>query len=486
MRLGDTIAALASPPGRSARAVIRLSGPDVQRVLARCFDRAPATRGVHLARLRLSSDRDLPVLLLRFAAPASYTGEDVVEVQIPGNPLLVQRVLERLMAIDGVRAAEPGEFSARAYLHGRLTLDQAEGLAALVAAQTEDHLRAGRELLAGRTGAAYRAWAEEITTLLALVEAGIDFTDQEDVVAITPRDLHARLAAVLASLDEHLGARAGRPVTTALPRVALVGPPNAGKSTLLNALLHRRRAVTSPLAGTTRDVLAEELDLSRDLPGGPVIVLMDLAGLDELDHPRAATRERPGPAAPGAAAIDREAQERAARAAREADLMILCDPAGRFDYGPALARLAPDTPRLDVQTKADLPHASPLERRSAEALPVCALDGWNLPELRRRIVERLGAARAASLADLLPRHRLALAAFREHLAAAMESVTIAPRPDDAAAGLSATASTPTPATTPELTAAALRAGLDAIGSLIGRISPDEVLGRVFSTFCIGK
>ncbi|MCC6677117.1 MAG: 50S ribosome-binding GTPase [Phycisphaerales bacterium] len=466
MNLGDSIAALASPPGRSLRAAIRLSGPGVDEALATLLEHPPTARSAAPARLRLSPSLSLPILLLYFPAPASYTGETAAELLIPGNPFLVDRILALLTAQPGLRPAEPGEFSARAYLNGRLTVDQAEGVASIVAAETADQVNAARDLLTGRTGSTYRAWSDELTTLLALVEAGIDFTDQEDVQPIAPADLHRRLAAILTSIDHHLGAAAGRSTIDALPSVALLGPPNAGKSTLFNALLGRRRAVTSPTPGTTRDALAEPLDLSHDLPGASTAMLIDLAGL-----------EPSGDATANAAdTIEAQMQSRAHAIAARADLILLCDPTGRFDQRP-LHSLPPGRPILRIRTKADLPSpadAAP-DPRSPEPpvpdpLPVCALDGWNLPLLRRLIAQRTTSARAAGIAGLLPRHRLALLRLRHHLSAADE-LARADQPR-----LSA----------PELAAAALREGLDALGELVGRISPDEVLGRIFASFCVGK
>lgn len=485
MNLGDTIAAPASPPGRSARAIIRLSGPGVDDALRELLDRAPTTRGISSARFRLTPRLSLPILLLYFPAPASYTGETTAELLIPGNPNLVERFVQRLVARPGVRQAEAGEFSARAYLHGRLTVDQAEGIAAMVAAESASQVEAARGLLSGTTGAEYRAWADELTTLLALVEAGIDFTDQEDVSAIAPADLARRLQRLLAAVDAHLGARTGRSITEPIPTVALIGPPNAGKSTLFNALLGRARAVTSPTAGTTRDALAEPLDLSHDLPGASTVMLIDLAGLDDTADPHAGDERAPrgrseiaGSLAPRAAdVVSAQAQSRARQTATDADLILLCDPTGRLDpREPWLQFLPAGRPVLRIRTKADLPGLAPAtnsaDASAQDPLPVCALDGWNLPALRRRIAEHTTSARSAGLAALLPRHRLALARLREQIQSAIDSA----RADHAGRRLSA----------PELIAAALRDGLDALGELVGRISPDEVLGRIFATFCIGK
>jgi tRNA modification GTPase len=262
----------------------------------------------------------------------------------------VERVVARLSAIEGVRAAGPGEFTARAYLNDKLTLDQAEGIAATIAAESEEQLSAARGLAEGRTGDVYRAWAEELATLLALVEAGIDFSDQEDVVPISPADLARRLDMVARQLEGHLGAAAGREHADALPRVVLAGSANAGKSTLFNALLGRRRAVVSDVAGTTRDVLEEELDLSRDRGGAGRVMLVDVAGLD----------------AAAGGLIEESAQLAAQRAIESADVILHCDPTARFAVGGKGWRAS----TVRVRTKSDLPGAS-----DENAIRVCALDG---------------------------------------------------------------------------------------------------------------
>jgi tRNA modification GTPase len=445
---GDTILARATPPGRSSRAVVRLSGPHTPTLLAeRTHPAVPARRGLFVTRLDLGGG-SLPVLVARFVTPASYTGEEAAEIHLPGNPWLVERVIADLASIPGVRRAEPGEFSARAYLAGKLTLDQAEGVAATIAAQTEAQLAAARGVLAGRFGDAARAWADETAALLALVEAGIDFTDQEDVVAIAPADLARRVGSVAASIGEYLGSPAAESVSER-PRVLLVGPPNAGKSTLFNALLGHARAVVSAVAGTTRDALVEPLDLAKDLPGAGVVDLIDAAGLD------AAPADR----------IEAQAQHALSREIRRADVLIRCAPDGDFAE-PLPAR--PDARLIRVRTKADRTSAV---ANDADVIPLCALDGWNLPELRRSIASAAWGG-LDQVRAVVPRHRAALAAARGALAETL--VTLKPHADARTLR------------DPEILAGSLRAALDALGTITGRMSPDEVLGRVFATFCVGK
>jgi tRNA modification GTPase len=443
----DTIAAVASPPGRSLRGIVRVSGPATLDALRLRIRPAPAGAGASRGRFDLGG-ADIPILLLTFAAPASYTGEDAAELQLPGNPDLLTCALERLCALPGVRPANPGEFTARACLNGKLTIEQAEGVAALIAADDDSQRRAAEALLTGATGERYRALADRMAHTLALVEAGIDFTDQEDVVAIAPDPLRLALDEQLDAIDRLAGPEiACAPCET--PSVVLVGAPNAGKSTLFNALLGRPRAIVSTTPGATRDALREPIEIA-----GVRATLVDLAGLDE------SLTERSG--------IDAGAQRIARAAIASAQVVVVCDPDGRF----GLASLAPPgAVTLRVRTKADLPSSSGHDAFS-EALRVCALDGWNLGALRRAIGDAGAAARGDPSRLVVPRHRAALTRARG-------SVTAARNTAIASAGSDRLGDE-------ELIADAMRAALDAMGEITGRVSPDDVLGRIFSSFCIGK
>lgn len=459
MLAGETIVAWASAPGRAPRAVVRISGPGTRDVLRDAIETPPTHRGASRQILRLDDTRTLPVLLLRYIAPSSYTGEDAAEILLPGNPALVDRVVARLTRLDGVRLAGPGEFSARAYLNGKLTLAQAEGVAQAIAADRDDELQTARDLLTGRAGARFDEWTERIASLLALVEAGIDFADQEDVVAISPMDLRERARALSAEIDAHIGAAGGETAWTGLPRVVLVGEPSVGKSTLFNALLGRRRAVTSQTPGTTRDVLEEVMDLSSEHPGLGPVALMDLPGLD----------------ANATGTIGEQSQRAAREAIERAHVLVHCDPSGLFrGVSPAPAQTV-----IRVRTKADLagllqdsPHL--IAPRGGEVLTrddrddphwlgVCGLDGWGLGALRRALADAAWASAGGSEGGVIPRHRRALRETVSHLRAAG---------DNAAAA--------------ELAAQSLRAALDAVGEITGGASPDAVIGRIFATFCIGK
>jgi tRNA modification GTPase len=471
----DTIVACSTPPGFSTRALIRASGPAVHAILQQTIlqqttlqHNTPLTRSLRPACLRLINTNSttrtplptLPILLTTLPGPNSYTGEDSLELLLPGNPTLIERALATLTSLPGTRLAGPGEFTARAFFAGKLTLDQAEGIGATIAAHTESQLDAAHRLLAGELGRHYHAWAEELSSLLALVEAGIDFTDQEDVVAISPTNLLQRLEALRKKILAHLGSERSAEVTASFPTVSLIGVPNAGKSTLFNALLGRRRAIASPVAGTTRDVLAEPLDLARYVPGSGSVTLQDLAGVIQDSHLNP---------------LDEAAQALAINAALHSNILLWCDPTGQFDLHHDSTRIPsslasilsnPAQNVLRVRTCADLP-----ARDDLADLAVCALDGWHLQELAHRLAALLITTDAPnSAATLFPRHRLALRA-------ALIAIN---------AATSATEHDTLRLSNPELIADALRTSLNAIEELVGRISPDDVLGKVFSTFCVGK
>lgn len=448
----DTIVACSTAPGRAGRVVLRASGPAVGAIAEGVLRPKPDGHSIAKAVLMLDG-RPCPVLAFRRDAPASYTGEDTLEIILPANPHLVDRALDACCAVAGLRLAGPGEFSARAYLNGRLSLDRAEGVAAIIAARTSEDLAAARRLATGEAGGVYRAWAEELTTLLALVEAGIDFVDQEDVVPIAPGALVERLSRLRAAMaDRAAGGRAAD--MDAPPLVVLVGAPNAGKSTLFNALLGRERSVVADERGTTRDVLIEPLALDQAAGPGLTVRLADLPGLDTAAH---------GGAASAAQAVAMDALHRA-------DAVVLCDPRGRFEAdGLAL----PDAvPMLRVRTMADLPRA-PGDKADADTegtIGVCALDGWRLDIVRRGIADIALRAPHGSCTVALARHARAI----DHAARAVASVE--QRIDPAALSVDA----------PELVAGGLREAVDALAEVIGRVTADDVIGRVFATFCVGK
>lgn len=442
MIVGDTIVAIASGPGRSARGLVRLSGPACPAIASTL--RIPCERAATIATIPLAG-AELRCPCLVYPAPRSYTGEDAIELLPPGNPALLDLIIATLLTTPDVRLAGPGEFTARAYLNSRMTIDQAEGVAMIIAARDRAELDAARKTLSGETGERYRSMADAIADALALVEAGVDFADQEDVVPITARELIERLNAIESQINDITGAAPTAPPSHA-PRIALVGPPNAGKSTLFNALLGRERAVVSPVAGTTRDAIIETLDLSDAAPGAGIVELVDLAGLDEAL----------------AAPLDDAAHRAALAEIERADALIQCDPRGQFDL-PILRR---EVPILRVRTKGDLPAMS-----NTADLAVCALDGWNLGPLKRAITDIVAGLHGAA-ALVAPRHAHAIRQTAQSLASARRRAEDALDADHLVDA--------------ELIAHDLRDALDAIGAITGKVTPDDVIGRIFAGFCIGK
>ncbi|MDX9911375.1 MAG: GTPase [Phycisphaerales bacterium] len=456
----DTIVAVASGVGAAPRAIVRVSGTGVARICDQAFV-SPLPIGASASRLRLGAiGYSLPVLTLRGESPRTYTGEDTLEVVVPGGAAIVPRVLDRLIEL-GARPARAGEFTERAVRTGRLSLDRAEGVAAIIAAQNEHELLAARRLLDGTWGRRLAEWSDGVASLLALVEAGIDFTDQEDVVPIAPRDLVARTRVIAGQIESHIRT-GGEGSFDGRARVVLAGAPSAGKSTLFNALLGRDRMVTHASPGTTRDAVGEGVVL-RGPFGDVALKLVDTPGL-EAGGPNVPQKNEPSGA-------DAEAQSAAHRAIESATLVVWCDPTGRFDPHAAPR----GTHVVRVRTKGDLPTAAndPARANHADAtvagvIPVCALDAWNMGMLRDAIGSH--ASRLAMGSGVLPRHRHAL--DRAH--AALHDAIAAAAQDGHALRA------------PELVASGLRGALDALGEIVGVVTPDDVIGRVFAAFCVGK
>lgn len=397
-----------------------------------------------LTRAHLDFDgRKLPCLVLGFRGPASYTAQDIVELQLPGNPSLLDQVVHRLIQ-QGARMAEAGEFTFTAYLAGKLDLTQAEGIAATIHATSQAQLQAAKLLRQGNLGSFSHQLVDALATALALVEAGIDFTDQEDVVAITPRNLAERLADIHRQLTDLMANARSWGALEAMPRVVLVGPPSAGKSTLFNALLGKQRAVTHEQAGTTRDILAEPMLLSRADGSQVEVMLMDIAGLDDAAN-----------------ALDQNIQKAARQSIEQADVIVHL---GKCES-------AADTIR--VRPKMDIPNMH--EASEDDILPISAKTGMGLPQLKRAILAKLGdrgVSIAAEKLALQPRHEAALKQATDAVADALQYV----QPQVQQHALDDL----------ELIAGMLRFALDQLASLGGEMTPDDIIGRVFATFCVGK
>jgi tRNA modification GTPase len=434
--MAETIFAQATPPGRSGIAVIRISGPSAAAGAAALgAARAPLRRAV-LRRLRDPRD-GFPIddaLVLRFAGPASFTGEDSVELHLHGGPAVCRAVAAALAALPDMREAEPGEFTRRALINGRLDLAQAEGLGDLLAAETAAQARRALALMDGALSRAALGWRERLVRALALIEAAVDFADED-----LPPDALGEAAAILGEMGVRLRAElAGAAASERLRigyEVAIVGPPNVGKSTLLNALARRDAAIISDVAGTTRDVIEARAEL-RGLP----VVFADMAGLRDARDP-----------------VERIGVERARRRAAAADLrVVLVDQAE--DAAALGVALAPGD--QVVLAKGDL-------RPPDAATAVSGLTGRGVPELLARITAELETRAASATLIGHERQQRAVGRALEALQAAAEAL----------AG---------PAPAPELAAAEVHAALRSLDFLLGRIDVEAVLDVVFASFCIGK
>lgn len=433
MELDSTIVAVSSAAGSAARMIVRVTGDQAFALARRLVDdELPAPPAAFRTQIRVETLRIASWLYL-FAGPRSYTGQDLVEIHLPGNPLLGTSLFNALTTA-GARPAEPGEYTARAYFNGRLDLTQAEGVAATVSAANANQLRAARSLLAGELPRRLAPITESLVQLLARIEAQIDFAD-EGVGEIPADELSVGIWRVRRNLQTLVNQSGRFERISHAPRIVLAGRPNAGKSTLLNALAGCERAMTSPRAGTTRDVLSA----LAMLPSGQV-TLIDAAGLTE----------------PGDDPIEIAMQARAHAAAAAADVLALV-------RDPADSLPPPELPReadLTILTKQDI-HPSPATHLLGRC--VSAHSGWGMASLRADL-DRLAFGDSAAGAGLALNAR--------HVRAIDECLGALARIEAAM-----------PA---ELIALELREALDALGSILGQVTPDDILGRVFSSFCIGK
>ncbi len=443
MQAIDTIAAVATAPGMGALSVIRISGPRSCEVLRACSSRQKPLRPRHATLLRVldAAGRTLDeVIATRFAAPASFTGEDVVEICCHGGLLVTRRVLERLLAC-GARPAEPGEFTRRAFENGRLDLTQAEAVMDVISAGSDLALRAAHNQLHGAISRSVAEAVDRLISVTAHVEATIDFPE-EDIAPDTTAALVAGLDAVAAPLRRLLAtADEGRLLREGV-RTAILGAPNVGKSSLLNMLLGYERAIVSPTAGTTRDTIEESVTL-----GGLRLRLIDTAGLHNSHD-----------------AIERAGMERSRRAGAEADLVLLVvdGTQGRAQLPEGLA----GEHTLTLINKCDCPLHPDWEQ--SEGIRLSCLRGEGLDALADAIESRFLARsmESDSYAAINTRHRHALQQALDALAQARHGLEAGEEP--------------------ELTDIALREALDALGSISGRIDTEDILSRVFATFCLGK
>lgn len=452
MPASDTIVAAATPAGRSALALVRVDGPlapvIAQTALQRRtpLDERVSTLGLWRDQAGEPIDQ---VVAVRWAAGRSFTGNDSLEVACHGNPLLVRRLTEDCLA-RGARLAEPGEFTRRAFLAGRLDLTQAEAVADLIHASSARALASARRQLAGELGRLVARWTDRVLQALAELEAHLDFPE-EDLPPEDPRGPAARLREIASELSHYARTARHDAALRGGLRVAVVGAPNAGKSSLLNALAGADRAIVSPEAGTTRDYL------EAPVAGLPLAVTaIDTAGL------RA-----------GGSSLEHLGMSRALEQARGAHaLLLVVDASTEPPTLPAeLLALLDPARTLVIANKSDLP-GHPAQATFQPDLPkvaACLLDGREAEALRARLGEFLVGQEIAPGAEELVvsvRHAEALARAAAALTAAVEHLQAPPRT--------------------ELAAAQVREALDALGEVVGRIDNERMLDKLFASFCIGK
>lgn len=429
----DTIFALASARGRAGVAVIRVSGPaafEAARILTRVA--LPIERQVALRKIMLDSEVLDEGLLLLFGAERSFTGEPVAEFQIHGSIAVTAAVLRALSGIEGLRPAGPGEFTRRALQNGRLDLAQVEALADLIEAETEAQRRQAVRVLSGHIGQRVEAWRGRLLRAAALIEATIDFVDEDVPVDVEP-EVRGLIEVLLSEMKKEISAAAGAERVRQGFEVAIVGAPNAGKSTLLNALAGREAAITSEVAGTTRDVIEVRMDI-RGLP----VTLLDTAGLRDTED-----------------LVEGIGIARAKDRAAQADLRVFL-----LETPEDILPLMKQEGDIVLLGKADL-------HGDTDVLSVSGQTGQGLDKLVELIGSNLSGRYDSESLLIRERQRLALMN-------AVDSLTVA------LGWLSGYDSRV------ELVAESLRAAIRSLDMLIGRIGVEDVLGEIFSSFCIGK
>ena len=436
----DTIFAPASGVGRAAIAVLRISGPGCSAALAAIAPGAefPDRRAVLVTLRRPYSGEPLDrALVIRFQAPRSFTGEEMAEVGVTGGRAVTAAVVRALAVVPGVRSAEPGEFAWRAFVNGKIDLTEVEGLADLVEAETEAQRRQAQRIAGGALSRECEAIRASLVEAMAAVEAQIDFSDVEDADALTLESVKRRARAAIGRIDRALATAGAAERLREGFTVVIAGPPNVGKSTLMNALAGREVAIISPIPGTTRDLI----EVFLDLRGYPV-TLVDTAGIRDSADP-----------------IEQEGVARARRRAAGADLTLwLDDGAGAETPGFG-------SQTLSVRTKIDLGEAS-APAAAAAKFAISAKTGAGVDQLLDALAdlaeERLSSREPALIT--LERHRRAFQDARDALAA-----TLGP---DAAEW--------------ELIAEDLRRAAAAMDRVVGRIGAEDVLGEIFARLCVGK
>ena len=443
MNARDTIAAIATPPGTGGVAIIRISGHDALAIGTRLSGKTPAPRRATLAHIRDTHGDTLDqALLLYYPAPHSYTGEDTLEIQGHGGIAVTQAVLAAVLDA-GARLAEPGEYTRRAYHNGKIDLAQAEAIADLINARSQAAVKAANRSLQGDFSRETDALAAELLALRTYIEAALDFPEEE-IDYLQEGDITARLQAWGGRLHALLArSRQGRLMNDGI-NLVIAGKPNAGKSSLLNALVGEERAIVTAQAGTTRDIVRETV-----LIHGMPVNILDTAGLREADD-----------------LIEQEGIRRTRHALSQADLILLLRDGSALDDTSGDEALPASVPLLLAYNKADQTPPA-VQAQHTDGLWLSAKTGAGIDALRDEIARRVGRdEREESPYIARERHLRALQQAEAHYR-------------DALAQLRSTQNG-------ELIAEELRLAHEALGSITGAVSSDDLLGHIFSSFCIGK
>lgn len=439
---GDTIYALSSGALPAGVAVIRLSGPKALEAVHELIDLPTPVKARHAYLRSIRGRNGDPIdsgLLLYFPAPHSFTGEDCIELQVHGSRAVVDALFKEFSSIEDLRVAEAGEFSKRAFDNGKMDLVEVEGLADLLHAETEMQRRLAVEQASGNLSKLYDGWAAKLTKCRALIEAELDFADEDDVPGSVSDRVWREVEELHDDIIIHLSQSQNAEIMRDGFRIALVGPPNVGKSTLMNALSGREVAIVTDIAGTTRDVLSVDMNID-----GHYVRLFDTAGVRETTD-----------------LVEQEGIKRAIQHAEGADLVLLLT---SFDSdSKQLSESLVNPERLIVATKCDLEH---YDSDSRETLRISAKTGIGLDELKATISQilrnKLGSA--TTLAPVRARHKNRLEETLHYVSEAIKS-------EDSDL---------------EIRSEYLRLAANCLGRITGRVDVEDLLGIIFSEFCIGK
>lgn len=442
----DTIAAIATAPGSGGIGIVRISGPASQAIARHITGECPPPR--HAAYKAFTAEDGSLIdrgIVIYYAAPHSYTGEDVLELQAHGGPALMQLLLARCLAL-GARQAEPGEFTRRAYLNDKLDLAQAEAVADVISAATAEAARSAIRSLSGEFSNKIDALLKSLIDLRLYIEACLDFPEEE-IDFITQGNVEQKLAGIISNVASVFAeARQGNLLREGI-QVVLIGQPNVGKSSLLNCLAGEEVAIVTPIAGTTRDTIRNTIQIN----GIPVHVI-DTAGLRETQDE-----------------IERVGIARTWRALEKADIAIILVDVGLgigAQEKSILAALPAGLPKIWAHNKIDLTHEAPRTEQEVGALHVylSAKTGLGINLLQQQLLSAVGWQPAGGGTFMArARHLAALTAVETHLHSAQQRLQH-----------------------PELVAEELRQAQEALNTITGRFTPDDLLGEIFSRFCIGK